>query len=74
MPNKNLPSAVWTASARRNQDTAQTVETGIELSERQGKKLAAQYLAQCGVPFRVVVRVLSEPLRRRQPIVELPNA
>lgn len=56
------------APPRPNEATSALVEKGISMSDEQGRDLAAAFLTEHGVPFGIVVRVLSEPLRRRQPL------
>lgn len=54
------------ARSRPNEATFALVERGISMSDEQGRDLAAAFLTEHGVQFGVVVRVLSDPLRRRQ--------
>lgn len=56
-----------TAERRTRQDRsrAATVEEGLKMMERCGRAPAAKFLLDEGVPFRVIVRVLGEPTKRR---------
>jgi len=53
---------------RFSRDSAQAavVNRGIAMLETSGRGAAAKYLMDQRVPFRVIVRVLAEPDRRRQ--------
>ena len=53
------------ALSRSDLVTAQIVDDGIALQATHGASLAAAYLTENGVSFSVIVRVLSEPQRRR---------
>ena len=53
------------AQSRPDLVTAQIVETGIAMQGTHGASHAAAYLTENGVNFSVIVRVLSEPQRRR---------
>ena len=53
------------AQSRPDLVTAHIVETGIALRLTHGAAYAAAYLSENGVNFSVIVRVLSEPGRRR---------
>lgn len=47
--------------------TANVVKVGLILAERDGRPAAAAFMDRSGVPFRVIVRVLSEPAAQRRP-------
>jgi len=52
-------------SDRSDLATAKTVDRAIVIASEKGRAAAADYLARAGVNFAVIVRVLSEPSRRR---------
>lgn len=41
------------------------VNAGVIMQDHHGRKAAADFLLQSGVPLRVIARVLAEPDRRR---------
>lgn len=43
------------------------VDTAVALRVEYGPRAAAAFLDACGADFRLTVRVLSEPARRRAP-------
>lgn len=51
---------------RPDRATAQLVTVGLILAEEDGRPAAAAFMNRAGVPFRVIVRVLSEPLDQRR--------
>lgn len=53
-----------TRPARR---TAYFVNVGLILREQEGRGAAAAFMQTARVPFRVIVRVLSEPAAHRRP-------
>ncbi len=57
---KTLP-----ATSRPDLAMAKCVEAGIARQDTHGPAEAAAYLAENGVNFNVIVRVLAEPDRRR---------
>lgn len=57
---------VPSASSRPGQTIAKIVDAGIALQISHGSPYAAEYLTKNGVGFAVIVRVLSEPHRRRR--------
>lgn len=50
---------------RPDTTTATQVEAGIAAMAEHGRREAANAMAAAGVPFPVIVRVLTEPARRR---------
>lgn len=58
--------AVPVPDCRPNLTMHDVVELGIAMLKTAGAREAAQFLAARDVPFAVIVRVLSEPERRRQ--------
>lgn len=52
--------------SRPDRATAHTVMVGLILAEQDGRPAAAAFMDRAGVPFRVIVRVLSEPLDQRR--------
>ena len=54
------------AQSRPDLVTEQIVDSGIALQGSHGASQAAAYLIENGVSFSVIVRVLSEPERRRR--------
>ncbi len=51
---------------RPDSTTAQVVESGIALQETRGRVIAVAFLFERGVNSNVIVRVLTEPSRRRR--------
>lgn len=51
---------------RADAATAAIVESAITLLGTHGREYAAQYLINQGVSLQIVMRVLSDPLQRRQ--------
>lgn len=51
---------------RPDRATAHTVAAGLILAEQDGRPAAAAFMNRAGVPFRVIVRVLSEPPHQRR--------
>ena len=51
---------------RPDRATANTVTVGLILAEQDGRPAAAAFMNRAGVPFRVIVRVLSDPADRRR--------
>jgi hypothetical protein len=47
---------------------AVTIDIAIELLAARGRRAAATFLKASGARFTVIVRVLSEPGRRRDPL------
>jgi hypothetical protein len=58
--------------ARTNRAMANRVEQGLYVQRTQSTRKAAVYMAACGVPFEVAMRVLTTPYRRN--MSELLNA
>jgi hypothetical protein len=58
--------AVPSAPSRPGQAIAKIVDAGVALQISHGSAYAAEYLTKNGVGFGVIVRVLSEPHRRRR--------
>lgn len=52
---------------RRDRATAQVVQKGLAIAAKDGRKAAAAAMNTARVPFRVIVRVLSEPAAQRRP-------
>ena len=52
---------------RPDRATAQLVTVGLILAEEDGRPAAAAFMNGARVPFRVIVRVLSEPAAQRRP-------
>lgn len=52
-------------NARPDYITARTVEHAIALQKQRGKREAAIFMLVHGVPFQAIVRVVSEPKKRR---------
>lgn len=52
--------------SRPDRATANVVKVGLILAERDGRHAAAAFMDRSGVPFRVIVRVLSDPTRQRR--------
>ncbi len=52
---------------RPDRARAQIVSAGIIMAKIDGRAAAAAFLERERVPFRVIIRVLSEPGRRRPP-------
>jgi hypothetical protein len=52
---------------RPDRATAHTVAAALILAEQDGRPAAAAFMNRAGVPFRVIVRVLSEPATLRRP-------
>lgn len=53
--------------SRPDRATAHVVKVGLILAEQDGRPAAAAFMDHAGVPFRVIVRVLSEPAAQRRP-------
>jgi hypothetical protein len=53
--------------ARPDWHTATLVNAGIELAKKRGRKRAAEFMADVGVPVDVAARVLTQPDRWRRP-------
>lgn len=51
---------------RPDRATAHIVVVGLILAEQDGRPAAAAFMDREGVPFRVIVRVLSEPPHQRR--------
>ena len=51
---------------RPDRATAHLVMVGLMLAEQDGRPAAAAFMNRAGVPFRVIVRVLSEPPDQRR--------
>ena len=51
---------------RPDRATAHVVKVGLILAEQDGRAAAAAFMDRAGVPFRVIVRVLSDPADRRR--------
>lgn len=54
------------AATRPDAATAAIVESAIGLLGTHGREYAAQYLISRGVSLQIIMRVLSDPLQRRQ--------
>lgn len=52
--------------SRPDRATAKVVKVGLNLAERDGRPAAAAFMDRSGVPFRVIVRVLSDPTWQRR--------
>lgn len=50
----------------RTSGAEQLLELAIELQDLRGRRAAGQFLHERGLPFALIVRVLSEPARRRR--------
>lgn len=51
---------------RPDRATAHTVTVGLILAEQDGRPAAAAFMNQAGVPFRAIVRVLSDSAELRR--------
>jgi len=51
---------------RPDRTTAHVVTVGLILAEEDSRPAAAAFMNRAGVPFRVIVRVLSEPPDQRR--------
>ena len=52
---------------RPDRATERLVNEGLAIAEQDGCPAAAAFMNGAGVPFRVIVRVLSEPAAQRRP-------
>jgi hypothetical protein len=55
---------------RLDPHTEHTIETAIQTATSEGYALPARYLAESGIPLRVIMRVLTQPDNRRGMSVE----
>lgn len=53
--------------SRPDRSTAHVVKVGLIIAEQDGHPAAAAFMDDAGVPFRVIVRVLSDPTWQRRP-------
>ena len=53
-------------SSRPNNEMSKIVEQGLALLKTHDRALASAFLLRRGVPFSVIVRVLSDPPERRR--------
>ena len=61
-------------TSRPSEATSALVELGIRMGDEQGRNIAAAFLTENQVSFRVVVRVLADSKRRRQYLATIPSA
>jgi hypothetical protein len=53
-------------SSRPNNEMSKLVEQGLALLQTHDRALASAFLVRRGIPFSVIVRVLSDPPERRR--------
>jgi hypothetical protein len=53
-------------SSRPNNEMSKVVEQGLALAQTHDRALASAFLVRRGIPFSVIVRVLSDPPERRR--------
>jgi hypothetical protein len=59
-------------SSRPDIATSKIVEMGLNLLHAKGRAFASEFLVSRAIPFRVIVRVLSDPPTRRRSKLRAP--